>query len=308
MATPGKASGVEGCASYGPTMDQITAALPASVTVTTGNGGLTALAISTPRCTGEVYLHGAHVTAWQPTGQDPVLWMSEASAFAVDQPIRGGIPVCAPWFGTGRDGDKSPAHGWFRLTPWQLTGAEDVDGTVRLTFRLDGAETGHPGIVAEYVVGFGDELSLELLVSTEQPLVLEEAVHTYLAVGDIHRVTVEGLDGCQYVDKAPGGGANNVQQGPVQFTGETDRVYDHDSTARVLDPAKGRAITLAKAGSANTVVWNPWVAKSAAMPDFGDDEWPSMMCLEAANALSHAVELPAGGTHTMRATYSVSPL
>lgn len=308
MTTPGKPSGTRTLAAYGPTMDQITAALPASVTVSTGNGGLTALAVDTPRCTAEVYLHGAHVTVWQPAGQEPVLWMSEASVFAPDQPIRGGIPVCAPWFGTGRDGDRTPAHGWFRLTAWQLVQAEDVDGTVRLTFRLDGAQAGHPGVVAEYVVGLGDELSLELLVSTERPLVLEEAVHTYLAVGDVRQVRVEGLEGYQYLDKAPGGGRDNVQEGAVAFTGETDRVYDHDGTVRVVDPVKGRAITLSKVGSATTVVWNPWVDKSAAMPDFGDDEWPSMMCLEAANALSGAVELHPGGTHTMHATYAVSSL
>ena len=289
-------------------MDQITAALPASVTVTTGQGGLTALSFDTARCTGEVYLHGAHVTAWQPKGQEPVLWMSAASAFAADQPIRGGIPVCAPWFGTGRDGDKTPAHGWFRVNAWQLTAAEDVEGTVRLTFRLDGADAGHPGITGEYVVGFGDELSLALTVSTEQPLVLEEAVHTYLAVGDIAEVTVEGLDASSYVDKAPGGSPENTQVGDVTFTGETDRVYAHDGSSRIVDPVKGRAITLTKDGSAATVVWNPWIAKSAAMGDFGDDEWPGMICLEAVNALSGAVELGAGASHTMRATYTVSAL
>lgn len=289
-------------------MATISAGLPASVTVVEGGGGLPALAVTTPRCTGEVYLQGAHVTAWQPAGQAPVLWMSEASAFSPGQPLRGGVPVCAPWFGAGRDGDKAPAHGWFRLVEWQLTAAEDTDGTVRLTFHLDGAAVGHPGISADYVVGLGDELTLELTISTEQPLLLEQAVHTYLAVGDIRRAIVQGLDGAAYVDKAPGGVADNTQDGDVTFTGETDRVYDHTGTATVVDPALGRRITMAKDGSANTVVWNPWVAKSAAMPDFGDDEWPSMMCLEAANALDGAVDLAAGSSHTLRATYTVSTL
>lgn len=289
-------------------MNKIIADLPASVSVIEGRGGLTALSVSTPLCTGEVYLNGAHVTAWQPTGQQPVLWMSESSVYAEGEPLRGGVPVCAPWFGTGRDGDKTPAHGWFRLAAWQLAAAEERQGTVRLTFRLDGADAGHPGITAEYVVGFGAELTLELSVTTDQPLVLEEAVHTYLAVGDIHRVTVQGLSGASYVDKAPGGVADNTQVGDVTFTGETDRVYAHSGSATVVDPANGRRLTLTKDGSANTVVWNPWVAKSAAMGDFGDDEWPSMICLEAANALAGAVELAAGQSHTLRATYAVSAL
>lgn len=289
-------------------MDQVTIPLPASVTPKQGQGGLPALSVETPRCTGEVYFHGAHVTAWRPTGQEPVIWMSEASAFAAGEPIRGGIPVCAPWFGAGRDGDKAPAHGWFRLADWQLTGAEDVDGRVRLTFHLDGADVGHPGISGDYVVGFGDELTVELTVTTTEPLVLEDAVHTYLAVGDIAGVTVEGLDGAGYVDKAPGGVPDNTQDGIVTFTAETDRVYWHTNSARVVDPARSRVITLAKAGSSATVVWNPWIAKSAAMGDFGDDEWPGMVCLEAANALSGAVDLGAGESHTLRATYAVSPL
>lgn len=279
---------------------------PDSVTLTTGQGDLPVVRVASARCAGEVYLHGAHVTNWTPVGQDPVIWLSEESTFVPGRAIRGGIPLCAPWFADGRTGDKTPAHGWFRTSTWEFIGATDVDGTISLTFHLDGAEVGHPTLSADYIVEMGDELTLDLTIRTEEPLVLENALHTYLAVADIGAVSVRGLEGCHYVDKAPGGLPDNIQQGEVTFAGETDRVYTHDGAAQVVDAAGGRTITLTKSGSSKTVVWNPAAAKSAAMADFGNEEWHGMVCLEVVNALDGVIPLEAGGSHTMRATYAVA--
>lgn len=290
-----------------------TSSLPAGVTLVEGNGGLPALRVDTKACTGEVYLLGAHVTQWTPAGAQPVLWMSAESQFAPGKPIRGGVPICAPWFGPGKSGDLAPAHGWFRTAEWTLASASADDDGVTLTFTLDGRDAEVPegaatGVRGEYTVRFGGSLGLELTVSTDEELELEEALHTYLSVSDINEVNVEGLDGTRYVDKAPGGRAVNAQQGALKFTRETDRVYAHEGGAAVVDPGMGRRITVEKSGSGSTVVWNPWVAKSAAMPDFGDDEWPGMVCLEVANALAKSVSLPAGGSHTMSASYAVQAL
>ncbi|MDO5697930.1 MAG: D-hexose-6-phosphate mutarotase [Dermatophilus congolensis] len=290
-----------------------TSSLPAGVTLVEGNGGLPALRVSTASCEGEVYLLGAHVTAWTPTGAEPVLWMSEKSEFVAGKAIRGGVPICGPWFGPGKKGGLSPAHGWFRINEWKLASASAQGDDVTLVFTLDGADAEVPegasrGVRAEYTVTFGSELGLSLTVTSDDALELEEALHTYLAVSDINDVTVEGLGGTRYVDKAPGGRAVNAQQGDLKFLRETDRVYAHDGSATVVDPGKGRRITVQKEGSGSTVVWNPWTAKAAAMADFGDDEWPGMVCLEVANALAKAVALEAGGSHTMKATYSVSAL
>lgn len=276
--------------------------LPEGITLETGKGDLPVVRVATEAARGEVYLLGAHVTDWTPAGREPVLWVSAKSNFAAGTPIRGGVPVCAPWFGPGRHGDKQPPHGWFRTSDWELVGAEVADGEARLEFTLAGPD----GVSARYAVTLGRSLRLELTVTAgESALDLEEATHAYFAVSDIHGVRVDGLDGASYVDKAPGGAAENVQSGPVTFTGETDRVYAHTGSATVIDP-NGRHITLAKKGSNNTVVWNPWIDKSAAMPDFGDDEWPQMMCLEAANALDGYVALQPGESHTMAVAYALS--
>lgn len=291
--------------------------LPASVTLAEGEGGLPVLDVSTRVAAGQVYLHGAHVTAWTPAGQDPVIWLSKASRFAPRQAIRGGVPVCFPWFGAGREPGLAPAHGFARLADFTLVGAEDADGVVTLTLRLTDADVaGLPGadrwtkpFELTYSVTFGPELMLALSVRNtgSEEYSFEEALHTYLAVKDVTAVTVEGLDGLTYLDKTAGAAKDLTQEGPVTFAGETDRVYHSSGTATVVDPARARTITVAKGNSADTVVWNPWSAKAAAMPDFDDAEWPGMVCVEVANALKSAVTLAAGESHTMTARYAVAP-
>ncbi|MPV35751.1 D-hexose-6-phosphate mutarotase [Georgenia subflava] len=289
--------------------------LPSTVTLVDGEGGLSRLDVSTPVATAEVYLHGAHLTAWTPAGQDPVIWMSSKSTFAPGKAIRGGVPICFPWFGAGREPGMSPAHGFGRLAGWTLVGADDDAGVVTLTLRLTDADvTGVPGaqvwphpFEATYSITLGSELGLALSVRNTgtDEYSFEEALHTYLHVKDVTGVTVEGLDGARYVDKVSGA-ESRTQDGPVVFAGETDRVYHSTGTATVVDPGSARTITVAKSSSANTVVWNPWTAKAAAMPDYDDAEWPTMVCVETANALDDAVTLAAGETHTMTARYAVA--
>lgn len=280
--------------------------LPESVSLISGRGGLPALAVRSERGEGTIYLQGAHVAEWQPAGADPVLWLSQRSEYAHQRPIRGGIPVCAPWFGPGLDGDRVPPHGWFRLHEWQVVSAEDTDGTVTVTFAIDGAVAHMPEVTAQYVVTMGEALDLELTIAVTSPMVVEEALHTYLAVGDIHRTHVEGLAGATYLDKVAGGEVS--QEGPVTFTAQTDRVYDSPGSVTVVDEQSQRRIVVTKENSATTVVWNPWSDKAATMPDFGDDEWPGMVCVEVANAVGRALRLEEDTSHTMRARYAVEPL
>ncbi len=293
-------------------------ALPESVTAAEGEGGLSVLRVATALATGEVYLHGAHVTAWTPAGAGPVLWVSNSARFTPDEAIRGGVPICFPWFGTGREpGLAPPAHGFARLAPWWLVAAEDDDGVVTLTLELTDADVTdlpaaaawrHP-FTARYAVTFGRELTLALTVENtgDEEVSYEEALHTYLAVADARTTAVQGLDGATYLDKtADGGPEPATQRGDVTFTAETDRVYDSAGTVVVVDESAGRRVGIDKDGSAHTVVWNPWSDKAAAMADYGDDEWPTMVCVETANALDAAITLAPGERHTMTARYAVT--
>ncbi|MEL4356567.1 MULTISPECIES: D-hexose-6-phosphate mutarotase [unclassified Luteococcus] len=267
-------------------------------------GGLDGYRIQTPLCTGTVYSQGAHVTEWTPAGQEPVLWMSKDTDFEADKPIRGGIPICWPWFGPGPEGNRTPAHGFARILPWSLVAAEVTEaGEARLAFELSGSQCPPDGgipadAVARLTVGFGSTLTLNLTVTAgNQPVRYEEALHTYLNLGDISRVSVEGLSGARFLDKVHGGEA--VQDGAIEFTTETDRIYFCAETLTLVDHSLGRRIQIQKADSANTVVWNPWIAKAGTMADFEDDGWRRMCCIEAVNCLANEISLEAGESHTM---------
>ncbi|WP_022910193.1 D-hexose-6-phosphate mutarotase [Aestuariimicrobium kwangyangense] len=248
--------------------------------------------------------HGAHTWAWQPAGERPVLWLSAATEPSDGKPIRGGVPVIFPWFANGRSGDQQPAHGPVRTAAWERD--EVVDdlangGPLTVRHRWTGALP-QPADVSMTVRFSQDELRLTMTVTNtgESEFTFEQALHTYLAVSDIRQVVVRGLDGVDYLDRAKHAPRlENVQVGDVTFTAETDRVYLSENTVQVVDPGWQRTLEVSKQGSSDTVVWNPWVDKAAAMPDFGDDEWPGMVCIEAANVLDHAVTLPAGQTHDL---------
>jgi len=287
--------------------------MPPGASLSPGEGGLPRVAIDVPSCTGEIFLHGAHVTRWAPHGARPVLWTSRESRFEPGRPIRGGVPICFPWFGPHPAYPDRPPHGFARLLPWTLVEVARVGDAIRVALSLRTAEAQHAlwphPCTLDYSVLFGSELVLELAVRNagDAPCTLHDALHTYFAVGDVRRVEVEGLGGETFVDKVRGGERAVQDDAPLRIGGETDRVYlATEATTTIVDPVEGRRIVVAKRGSRSTVVWNPWIAKAAAMPDFGDDEWTSMLCVETANALDDAVTLPPGGVHRLRAQIRVA--
>jgi glucose-6-phosphate 1-epimerase len=275
-------------------------------TVTELNESLPSLAVCNRHARARVFLHGAHVASFRPVGEGELLWMSLRSTFAPGKPIRGGVPICFPWFGPHAERADLPVHGLVRLVPWSLTAAEDLpDGRTRLVLDLSSsADTQaiwpHPfALTYTVTVGSTLELALQVKNSGAQPFTFEEALHTYFDVGDVRRCSVSGLEGTRYLDKVDGA-QERAQTGAVTFASETDRVYQGTTAACVIhDPAQGRQIVVEKEASRTTVVWNPWVGKAARMADFGDEEWPGMVCVETANAGAERLTLPPGGTHTL---------
>jgi len=266
------------------------------------------IAIETAVSSGELYLHGAHVSRFQPAGCEPVLWMSDSSYFESDKPIRGGVPICFPWFGPHPSDSKAPGHGWARIKEWDLVGCGVLDdGGVSLALKTK---------ITDFELSFRVEfsrslrmvLSVELAAGLLESRRFEEALHTYLRVGDIHQVSISGLESVGYQDKVGALVQRDAALAPIRFSGETDRVYSDTIANCVLnDPQLGRTITVRKAGSLSTVVWNPWIEKSARMPDFGDNEWTGMVCIETANVGNHFVELSPGQVHTMKTEIEVTP-
>ena len=273
-------------------------------------GGLVRLRISTKLCHAEVYLHGAHITQYGHPGGEPFLFLSADSHFAPDKPVRGGVPVIFPWFGPRAGRPDSPAHGFARTLPWEVEALTSDDReNIALTLRLDANDATHAHWPHEFVlrhrIAFGESLDMQLEVEniSNAPIQFEEALHTYLAVCDVRQVSVTGLENTAYLDKVEAFQRKVEGAEPIRITGETDRIYLSTRATCVLhDPALSRRLAVEKSGSDATVVWNPWIAKAKAMTDFGDDEWPAMLCLETANTGDSAITLSPGAKHTMRAT------
>lgn len=279
-----------------------------------GNGGLAMVRIATPECRGEIYLHGAQVTKWAPAHERDVLWVSQKSKWERGRAIRGGIPVCFPWFGSRRDGGAAPQHGFARLKEWELKSVDDdgSDVVVRLALASD-AESKRwwdADFELQMIARFGAQLTTTLVLSNtgQHALRAEEALHTYLAVGDVRQVSLTGLEDTQYLDSAAGS-AKKQQQGVVVLEGETDRVYLNTSkTVEIQDPVLNRVVFIEKRNSAETVVWNPWGEKAASIADFGEDQWSEMLCVEACNIRGSAIELAPGEQHETSSTLSVETL
>jgi glucose-6-phosphate 1-epimerase len=286
--------------------------IPGTAQVVEGNGGLPKVRITSPEVVGEMYLHGAHVTSWKPAGGEEVLFLSSQSRWEHGRAIRGGVPVCFPWFGGKADDPTAPAHGFVRTKAWQLESIAQVAGTITVSMFTESDEGTKRWWPAEFHLvhraTFGRELSLELEVTNtgRTSLRFEEALHAYYRVGNVEKARVRGLEGVHYLDKTDRN-QEKTQQGEIVIVSETDRVYVNTSGAIELeDPVLRRRTSVTKENSRTTVVWNPWVQKARALSDLGDDEWPQMICLETSNVSDFGVVLAPGQQHTMKAIVRVA--
>lgn len=273
-----------------------------------GEGGLWRAAITTEQCTAELYRHGAHLTRWRPAGFDEVLWLSDLARFEYGKAIRGGVPICFPWFAGNQPASDAngPAHGYARVTTWEYTDVKQDDAGLTLSMRA-----AIEPFSLQYDVTFRDTLTMRLSVtnSGSTPATFESALHTYFVISQIKGVQVLGLENTDYRDTV-GGQVQQLTQAdqPITFEAETDRTYSSAATTKIIDPGLQRIITIEKENSGSTVVWNPWSEKATAMGDFGDDEWPGMLCVESGNIEPNAVQLDPEASHTMQVVIRVETL
>ncbi|MGB3187137.1 MAG: D-hexose-6-phosphate mutarotase [Ornithinimicrobium sp.] len=255
------------------------------------------------------YDHGAHVASWT-INDVPVVWVSGRSQYVADAAIRGGVPICWPWFAGGPSGDRKPSHGLARTATWDLV-EQDVDAA---RWRLTSAMLGKAGedldaeVACEmHVMVTSEALQLRHTVTNvgQNPMSYEVALHTYLHVGDVRHVEVVGLGDAAYYDKVKGQNAH--QTVPLRITDEVDRIYHSPGPVHLVDPILDRQLSVRSEGASNTVIWNPGPAGAADMGDFGDTEWTHMLCVETANIDHHAISLEPGRSHTTTALITVSP-
>lgn len=276
----------------------------------TGQGGLPKLVLQTAASTAEIYLHGASVTHYQKHGEPPLLFLSSQSRFQSDGPIRGGIPVIFPWF--GKPADKPLQHGLVRTRSWQLAEIETRAGDqLRARLTLPSAPELPAAIRLEYTVTISAELTVELAVMNEsqQPFTFENCLHTYFAVGDVRQASVHGLRGIDYLDSLAARQRRTEASDAIRFSGEVDRIYlNAPPVTEIRDPGLRRTIRVETQNARSAVVWNPWIAKSKAMPDFGDDEYLRMVCVESGNVAENQLTLPAGESCRLQVAISSAPL
>ncbi|WP_213993629.1 D-hexose-6-phosphate mutarotase [Sodalis sp. dw_96] len=251
---------------------------------------LPVIVIDHPQVRAAVTLQGAHLIAWQPAGEEPVLWLSETSAFKDGVAIRGGVPICWPWFGKV----ASPNHGFARILPWQLSKHQEDDGQVTLSLTLHDSTATEQywpkpfTLTATFVLGKTCSVELEAQGDFQNTT----ALHSYFNIGDIAKVSLGGL-GNSYIDKVKNG-ITATQKGDLSFSGEeVDRVYTHpESVSQIHDPLLKRIIEIHHHNHSDVVAWNPGAELAKQIGDIPDEGYKTYVCVETARVNDPLVTAP----------------
>jgi len=284
------------------------------VDVVLGPGDLPLLDIDNRFCKASISLLGGQVLSYHPKSQStPLLFCSEKAFFEEGKGIKGGAPVCWPWFGD--DARWQGAHGFARSEFWRVDAITlDDCGVAQIDMSLP------PAVMAAHrqwpyeaslktSIRLGKWLSIELVTENlgAQPMSLTQALHTYFHVSDCRQVEVTGLEQSSYLDKVVEFDRLPASGELITFNSEVDRIYDQNvGEIQIHDLGLNRTITITSDGSASAIVWNPWLEKSKAMADFGDDEYNRMICVETANAGEDRRELAPRESHKLKVKYSIS--
>jgi glucose-6-phosphate 1-epimerase len=262
-----------------------------------------------------IALQGAQLLSHRPKGEAPLVWLSEAANYIPGKSVRGGIPVCWPWFGPHPDDPSKATHGFARNVSWNVVETRALeDGATFIALKLTDSprtqEIWPHAFELRLEATIGRELALELVTHNNgtETFHIGEALHTYFHVGGIDNVRVLGLEGRAYIDKVDGG-ARKTQAGPVVCEGEVDRIFlDVGPECLIEDTALQRRIRLVQSGSRATVVWNPWREKAERLGDMGEEGYRSMICVETANAADFIVTVPPDGEHRIKAVMAAEKL
>jgi D-hexose-6-phosphate mutarotase len=261
-----------------------------------GKNSQPGIALTFGRASAFLYLQGSHITSWKPDGQTEVLWVSESANYAPNRAIRGGIPICWPWFGAyWGEGDRAQ-HGFARTANFELIDFEETGLFARARLRML-SDAPYPEwrnlLALEVEVSLSEALKIELITTniSDRAVEVGGALHTYFGVVDVTRVQIPELEGLGYRDKLQDF-QMFVQDKPLSIHEETDRVFsDPPERVHLIDPGIGRTFTIESWGNTDLVVWNPWKESANEMADFDDSGYLQMLCVEPARALENRKRL-----------------
>ena len=252
----------------------------------------------------DICLYGAHVTSFKPRNSMEILWMSPESNFEVGKAIRGGIPVCFPWFGPHKTDPEMPQHGFARLMYWEVIKTETLhSGETLVRLQLCSSEETKVWWPHDFcaqmtvTVGLILTVSLKITNTSSVPFDYTCALHSYFGLSSIENLAIEGLQGTSYHNQLEPGDA--VQEDPILKIHEavTRHYYDTEGPYIIEDSIYRSRIQVAKAGSKVTTVWNPWAEASATMEDLPDDGYETFVCLETVNAFDNSIHLAPQESH-----------
>ncbi len=277
--------------------------------------GLLYIEITNEFAKAAIQLQGAHLTQWQPHNSKPVIWLSEGAKFVTKKSIRGGIPICWPWFGAHQTKPEFPAHGFARTVMWQIESTELLNsGETQLVLSLHSdnipASQFNADTRVECIFTIGQTLELELVTynHSQDTIRIGEALHTYFNVSDVRNIIIGGLAECEYLDKLDNF-HSKLQSGNIEIKQEVDRVYiSTDQDCIIEDIGFNRKIIITKKGSLSTIVWNPWLETATKMGDLGDNGYLNMICVESGNAVNDVVAIEAGQKHSLVVRYSLEDI
>lgn len=279
-----------------------------------GPSGMPLIQVATARAEASIALYGGQILSFKPAGAEhDLFYLSENAIYQQGKAIRGGVPLCWPWFGDDPGALGRQAHGFARNLFWDVLDSQLHDDNVEITLGLESTATSKQWWPSEFrlrkKIFIGDQLKISLQTENkgEIPFSMSKALHSYFRVGDIKQAHVSGLDGVDYLDKTEGF-AKHKQTGDVTAAGETDRVYlDAPNRVEIVDQAFHRRIEIEHQGADNFVVWNPW-DKAAQLKDMPDEDYEQFLCVETANAIANSVIVAPGAVHHMQVSYRISPV
>lgn len=283
------------------------------VTVEEDYPGFPILVVKTEDATAHVSVYGAQVLKWIPKDHEPVLYLSPKAVFEAGKAIRGGIPICWPWFNAHPENTDYPSHGFARISNWELLSCEEVNKEIVLKFQLPCTAETKKFFPHEFeltaTITIGAKLSVAVKTRNlgEKSFQISGALHTYLAVGDIERTQIEGLLEASYLD-CVGEPTEREQKGPLKIECEVDRIYKSMASHLIRDLDNHRSIFVDKTGSRSTVVWNPWKARSEEIKDLPDKDYTEFVCVETSNAWTDRPTVRPNMSHTLETTIGLRPL
>ena len=255
-----------------------------------------------------IHLNGAHLTSFVNSQGRELIWLSSLAKYQSGKAIRGGIPICWPWFGKNKSDAQLPQHGFARTSLFDVKSVEELpQGEVAVSLGLN--DNQHTlslwpfefNLIVNFIIGRSLKVELATTNTGNKPITLSEAIHTYFYVDDIRETRLVGLEQCEYFDQLSSD--SRVQQKPVEFSEETDRIYSASKSELLLesssaDKKQKRLVKVKQANANSTVIWNPWIEKSKGMADFPSMGYINMVCIEAANT-RELINIAPGESHTI---------